>query len=105
MVADAATPPVTERIARTVALAAELRAVWPGANTHLSVHRVDHHDVHESELPAVAILPPGGTWALSAHMDGTITGPGLFADVGEGCARCTALVEMAKARGVATNGR
>ena len=94
--ADPIVPPISERLARTLALYDELRAIWGSVSVRLNLHGIDHADMHANGLAAVAILPPGGTWSLAAHADGTINGPGVFASVSNDCARCAAMVEVAK---------
>lgn len=89
------------KIARTLEIDAELRAVWGDGLTTVGIHRLNHMDVHEGTLLTATACLNGftGEWIVSAHLGERYKTPIAYATGDPECSTCRALIAESKARG------
>lgn len=86
---------LAEKIARTVELDNELRAIWGHGRVATQVHDQTHTDVHEgTSITAIASLS-GGSWIVASDIGAQFHSPRMFAPADTECSTCRALIAEA----------
>jgi hypothetical protein len=86
---------LAEKVARTVALDSELRAIWGHGRVYSSVHHQTHMDVHNSASSGETASRTADSWIVSAYVGEQFRSTQMFAPADLECSACRNLVTEA----------